>query len=134
MSDLSDRSLRWLSSEQVLGDLRRFLLGMKTEHNLTGPWVAAGLHYSGCLAAWLRLKYPHQVAALLSPLRRLYSTPGPRFRYCWRQLSYAMKIQLKAGHFVPFAVPLEHKGAYAWKESVWHKDACNRFFLCLHVM
>ena len=39
-------------------------------------------------------------------------------RSCWRQLSYAIKNQLKAhtGHFLPFTV------------SLWHKDAYEKFF------
>ena len=66
MSDLSVKNLTWLSSHQALADLATFIVSMKEEHGLSGPWVAIGGSYPGSLAGWLRLKYPHLVAGAVA--------------------------------------------------------------------
>ena len=66
MSDLSVKNLTWLSSHQALADLASFIVSMKEDHSLTGPWVAVGGSYPGSLAGWLRLKYPHLVAGAVA--------------------------------------------------------------------
>ena len=66
VSDLSVKNLTWLSSHQALADLATFIVSMKEEHSLAGPWVAIGGSYPGSLAGWLRLKYPHLVAGAVA--------------------------------------------------------------------
>ena len=66
MGELSVKSLTWLSSHQALADLAAFIVSMKAEHSLTGPWVAIGGSYPGSLAGWLRLKYPHLIAGAVA--------------------------------------------------------------------
>ena len=64
--DLSVKNLVWLSSRQALADLATFITSITRTHQLSGAWVALGGSYPGSLAAWLRLKYPHLVAAAVS--------------------------------------------------------------------
>ncbi|XP_070538578.1 putative serine protease K12H4.7 [Ptychodera flava] len=61
-SDLSTANLQHLSSEQALADLAYFRNYMAEKMNLTSTkWIAFGGSYSGNLAGWLRLKYPHLI-------------------------------------------------------------------------
>lgn len=60
---MTTENLVYLSSEQALADLAEFIVNIKDKYNvpLTAKWVAFGGSYSGTLAAWLRMKYPHLV-------------------------------------------------------------------------
>lgn len=63
----STDNLAYLSSEQALADLAAFTMAMREELGLRGSkWVAFGGSYSGSLAAWYRLKYPHLVHAAVA--------------------------------------------------------------------
>ena len=65
--DMSVENLRYLSSEQSLQDAAVFIEFFKKKHNLTNnKWVVFGGSYSGGLAAWMRLKYPHLVAGAVA--------------------------------------------------------------------
>jgi pimeloyl-ACP methyl ester carboxylesterase len=58
--DMSNRNLKYLSSEQALADLARFITWFKNENQLgNSPVITIGGSYPGNLAAWFRLKYPH---------------------------------------------------------------------------
>lgn len=61
--DLSTDNLRYLSSHQALADIANFHDYIVQEYKLTemNRWIAFGGSYSGALAAWLRIKYPHIV-------------------------------------------------------------------------
>ncbi len=59
-SDVGTNNLKFLSSEQALADLANFISHQKTAMNLIkNKWIVFGGAYSGNLAAWFRLKYPH---------------------------------------------------------------------------
>ena len=66
VADLTVKNLTWLSSHQALADISTFIVSMKEELGLTGPWLAIGGSYPGSLAGWLRLKYPHLIAGALA--------------------------------------------------------------------
>lgn len=73
---MSTENLRYLSSDQALADLASFRNYIHEKYNLTdsNKWIAFGGSYSGSLAAWLRLKYPHLIHAAVSssgPLQAL---------------------------------------------------------------
>ena len=61
--DLSTGNLRYLSSHQALADIANFHDYIVRQYKLTemNRWIAFGGSYSGALAAWLRIKYPHIV-------------------------------------------------------------------------
>ena len=61
--DLSTDNLRYLSSHQALADIANFHDYIVQQYKLTemNRWIAFGGSYSGALAAWLRIKYPHIV-------------------------------------------------------------------------
>lgn len=60
--DTSVENLTYLSSEQALADLATFTAHMRERLGLQdNKWIAFGGSYSGSLAAWYRLKYPHLV-------------------------------------------------------------------------
>jgi serine protease 16 len=77
--DMSTENLKYLSSDQALGDLARFIdyisslspdsvdsnasppLEVKADHS-SSKWVSFGGSYPGSLATWLKLKYPASVA------------------------------------------------------------------------
>jgi pimeloyl-ACP methyl ester carboxylesterase len=57
----------YLSSEQALADLGQFVPWLLDKKNSTGsPVIAFGGSYPGCLAAWLRLKYPAVITGAVS--------------------------------------------------------------------
>jgi len=59
-SDWSTENLQYLSSEQALADLANFVEKMKEIYNAqNSPVITFGGSYSGDLASWFRLKYPH---------------------------------------------------------------------------
>ncbi|KAL5238760.1 hypothetical protein ACI65C_006170 [Semiaphis heraclei] len=66
--DLSTSNLVYLSSDQALADLADFIVNIKIKYNIpsAAKWVAFGGSYSGTLAAWLRMKYPHLIHAAVS--------------------------------------------------------------------
>lgn len=66
-SDLSTENMQYLSSHQALADAAAFIQGMNEQYNLTdAKWIVFGASYAGTLAAWLRHKYPHLVAGVMS--------------------------------------------------------------------
>ncbi|GAB6029846.1 Thymus-specific serine protease [Chamberlinius hualienensis] len=73
-ADLSIDNLRYLSSEQALADLANFRTDIEQQYNLQGAkWIFFGGSYSGSLAAWLRLKYPHLVDGAVATSGPLYA-------------------------------------------------------------
>ncbi|XP_050513606.1 putative serine protease F56F10.1 [Diabrotica virgifera virgifera] len=79
--DLSTENLVYLTSQQALRDLAFFIEAMNQKYNLTRDvkWIVFGGSYSGNLAAWLRLKYPHLVHGAMSasaPLLAKLDFPG----------------------------------------------------------
>jgi pimeloyl-ACP methyl ester carboxylesterase len=73
VEDMSDLNMRFLSSRQGLEDLATFITAMSQEHNITRPWVSFGGSYPGSLSAWLKMKYPHLMAAAVSSSGPLYA-------------------------------------------------------------
>lgn len=65
---MTTENLRYLTSEQALQDTANFIEFIKKEYNLTesNKWIVFGGSYSGSLAAWFRMKYPHLVAGALA--------------------------------------------------------------------
>ena len=79
--DLSTRNLAFLSSEQALADLARFLGHVRAELPLRAEQrvVTFGGSYSGALSAWARIKLPHLVFAAVAssaPVRALTDFTG----------------------------------------------------------
>jgi hypothetical protein len=59
-NDLSTSNLQYLSSQQALADAAYFILEFKKTRNAEqSDVVTFGCSYSGALAAWFRIKYPH---------------------------------------------------------------------------
>lgn len=61
-ADFSTANLRWLGTEQALADAAALAQQLNANYSLspgTNRWVTFGGSYSGELAAWARLKYPH---------------------------------------------------------------------------
>lgn len=66
-SDLSTENLKYLTSQQALQDIANFIEFFKRKHHLSkNKWIVFGGSYSGSLAAWFRLKYPHLVAGAVA--------------------------------------------------------------------
>lgn len=66
-SDLSTENLKYLTSQQALQDIANFIEFIRRKHNLfKNKWVIFGGSYSGSLAAWFRLKYPHLVVGAVA--------------------------------------------------------------------
>uniref|UniRef100_A0AC34R9N7 Serine carboxypeptidase n=1 Tax=Panagrolaimus sp. JU765 TaxID=591449 RepID=A0AC34R9N7_9BILA len=60
--NLSVASLKYLTSQQALADIKNFILGMKANFNFTNPrWILFGGSYAGSLVAWARELYPNSV-------------------------------------------------------------------------
>nr|CAB3265202.1 putative serine protease K12H4.7 [Phallusia mammillata] len=78
--DVSSSNLSYLSSEQALADIANFIVNIKEKHNLGNrKWIVFGGSYSGALAIWARLKYPHLVFGAESasaPLHALVDFTG----------------------------------------------------------
>jgi pimeloyl-ACP methyl ester carboxylesterase len=66
--DYSNENLRFLSSEQALGDIAHFHSAMSEKFKLTeaNKWVSFGGSYPGMMAAMARLRYPHLFHAAVS--------------------------------------------------------------------
>lgn len=64
---MSTDNLRYLTSEQALQDTASFIQFFKKKYNIpNNKWIVFGGSYSGSLAAWFRLKYPHLVAGAIA--------------------------------------------------------------------
>ncbi|KAL0973367.1 hypothetical protein UPYG_G00202530 [Umbra pygmaea] len=73
--DLSTENLQFLSSQQALADLAHFRTTIAQHRGLANSkWVAFGGSYSGALAAWSRLKYPHLIHAAIASSAPLNAT------------------------------------------------------------
>lgn len=78
----------YLNVEQALADLGTFINNISNENDKILPnakWVVFGGSYSGSLAAWLRMKYPHRVYAAVSsssPLMAKIDFKGTIITYC----------------------------------------------------
>lgn len=73
--DMSTKNMVYLSSEQALADLAYFIVSMNDQYKFSNTkWVAFGGSYSGSLAAWVRLKYPHLIHAAVSSSAPLLAT------------------------------------------------------------
>ncbi|XP_057668742.1 putative serine protease F56F10.1 isoform X1 [Diorhabda carinulata] len=66
--NLSTENLLYLTSQQALGDLAFFMQAMNSQYELSPDvkWIVFGGSYPGCLAAWLRQKYPHLTHGAMS--------------------------------------------------------------------
>ncbi|CAA9997290.1 unnamed protein product [Nesidiocoris tenuis] len=66
--DLSLENLKYLTSEQALGDVAEFIRKINANYKLTmnNLWIVFGGSYAGSLAAWSRLKYPDLVYAAVA--------------------------------------------------------------------
>jgi len=72
--DMSVKNLAYLSSEQALADIAKFISAMNEKYNLhDSKWIAFGGSYPGSLAAWLRLKFPHLVQGSVSTSGPVYA-------------------------------------------------------------
>jgi len=50
---MSVKNLAYLSSEQALADLAKFIVGMNQRYNLgNAKWISFGGSYPGSLSAW----------------------------------------------------------------------------------
>lgn len=66
-SDLSVKNLAYLTSEQALADAAYFVDYLTNKLQLkNSKWIVFGGSYSGSLAAWFRLKYPHLVVGAIA--------------------------------------------------------------------
>jgi len=73
--DTSTDNLGFLSSEQALADAANFISNMTETHALHGrKWIVFGGSYSGSLAIWMKLKYPHLVFGVVSASAPLNAT------------------------------------------------------------
>ena len=65
---LETNNLRYLSSEQALGDVAVFHDFIVKKYQLTenNKWISFGGSYSGALSAWLRIKYPHLITGAIA--------------------------------------------------------------------
>lgn len=66
-SNTSMENLKYLNSQQALADLAYFITSMNEKYGSSiNKWIVFGGSYSGTLASWLRLKYPHLVFGAVS--------------------------------------------------------------------
>ncbi|XP_043940170.1 thymus-specific serine protease-like [Protopterus annectens] len=68
LDGLTDKNIRFLSSQQALADLAAFHFHIVQQYNLTrnNTWICFGGSYPGSLSAWFRLKFPHLVYAAVA--------------------------------------------------------------------
>merc|ERR1711871_522119 len=61
--DFTTANLKWLSSQQALADLAKFVSHINEAHKLTSNnrWITFGGSYPGMMASFARLKYPHLI-------------------------------------------------------------------------
>jgi serine protease 16 len=74
--DFATENLKWLNTEQALGDLAYFVSMINDQYKLTGAnrWVTWGGSYPGMVAALARLRYPHLIYASVSSSAPLQAT------------------------------------------------------------
>lgn len=66
-SDTSLENLKYLNTQQALADFAYFITSMNEKYGSSiSKWIVFGGSYSGTLASWLRLKYPHLVLGAVS--------------------------------------------------------------------
>lgn len=65
---MSTENLEYLTIQQALADLAEFISAMNGRYDLPAQtkWIVFGGSYSGSLAAWFRLRYPHLVHGAVS--------------------------------------------------------------------
>ncbi|XP_040063933.1 putative serine protease K12H4.7 [Ixodes scapularis] len=73
--DMSVDNLAHLTSEQALADAATFRDAMVRKHSLKkdSKWVVFGGSYSGSLAAWFKLKYPHLAVGAVASSAPLFA-------------------------------------------------------------
>jgi pimeloyl-ACP methyl ester carboxylesterase len=65
--DLTFESLKYLTSEQALADVKHFIMDMNAKFNFTNPrWITFGGSYPGALSAWARQTYPDIIYAAVA--------------------------------------------------------------------
>nr|XP_039266794.1 putative serine protease K12H4.7 [Styela clava] len=64
-NDTSVENLQFLSSEQALADIARFITN-KTVTSGLKTWITFGGSYPGSLSLWMKLKYPHLIKGAMS--------------------------------------------------------------------
>ncbi|RWS22302.1 Serine carboxypeptidase S28-like protein [Leptotrombidium deliense] len=66
--DMRTHNLRFLTSEQALADAATFINYYKQKNPSVSKskWIVFGGSYSGSLAAWMRMKYPHLVTGAVA--------------------------------------------------------------------
>eukprot|EP01038_Epipyxis_sp_PR26KG_P006463 gene6463-8892_t len=74
-------NLKWLNSEQALGDIASFHSLISEKYNLdsSNRWITWGGSYPGMMAALARLRFPHLIFAAVSssaPLKPSVDMPG----------------------------------------------------------
>jgi serine protease 16 len=79
--DFSTEHLKWLNTEQALGDIAAFHEFVRQLLHLSADsrWVAFGGSYPGILAGLARLRYPHLIYAAVAssaPLDATVDLPG----------------------------------------------------------
>jgi hypothetical protein len=90
--DFSTANLRWLGTEQALADAASFVRSMNERYNLTSSrWISFGGSYSGELAAWVRIKYPHLVYGAIASSAPVSGEKPPPPPFCsifeWKTLN-----------------------------------------------
>lgn len=71
---MSVDNLAHLTSEQALADAATFRDAMVRKHSLQdSKWVVFGGSYSGSLAAWFKLKYPHLAVGAVASSAPLFA-------------------------------------------------------------
>jgi hypothetical protein len=62
-NNMTLENLQYLSSRQALADMADFIQAMNKQYDLNSDnkWIVFGGSYSGALAAWARIKYPHLI-------------------------------------------------------------------------
>ncbi|CAN7942793.1 unnamed protein product, partial [Ixodes hexagonus] len=72
--DMSVDNLAYLTSQQALADAATFRDAMVRKHSLKdSKWVVFGGSYSGSLAAWFKLKYPHLAVGAVASSAPLFA-------------------------------------------------------------
>lgn len=76
--DLSSEHLKTLTLSVALDDLARFQRHLMAEKDskFQGKWIAIGGSYSGALAAFYRLRFPHLVAGALASSAPVFAKPS----------------------------------------------------------